>query len=171
MQILSSVQFSSIAQSCPTLQPHASQHARPPCPSPTPRVYSNLCPLSWWCHPTISSSVVPFSACLRSFPATISLRCSLSVPVDLLFYSSLPVVLVPSRFLFSFVLPDYIVILLVILALWDLLALSKYSVRIVLHGGILLMYLWEEMGSMSFYSSILIWSLSSDICDGSHYFF
>ena len=44
---------SSVAQSCPTLRPHESQHARPPCPSPTPRVYSNSCPLSWWWHPTI----------------------------------------------------------------------------------------------------------------------
>ena len=45
--------------------------ARPPCPSPTPGVYSNLCPLSWWCHPTISSSVVPFSSCLQSLPASV----------------------------------------------------------------------------------------------------
>ena len=44
--------------------------ARPPCPSPTPRVHSNSCPLSRWCHPTISSSVVPFSSCLQSFPAS-----------------------------------------------------------------------------------------------------
>ena len=48
----------------------APQHARPPCPSPTPGVYSNSCPLSQWCHPTISSSVVPFSFCLQSFPAS-----------------------------------------------------------------------------------------------------
>ena len=45
------------------------QHARPLCPSPTPGVYSNSCPLSWWCHPNISSSVIPFSSCLQSFPA------------------------------------------------------------------------------------------------------
>ena len=65
-----SVQFSSVAPSCLTLQPHHGlQHARPPCPSPTSRVYSNSCPLSWWCHLTISSSVVPFSSCLQSFPA------------------------------------------------------------------------------------------------------
>ena len=51
-------------------QPHGLQHARPPCPSPTPGAYSNLCPLSQWCHPTISSSVVPFSSCLQSFPAS-----------------------------------------------------------------------------------------------------
>ena len=56
-----SVQFSSVAQSCLTLQPHEPQHARPPCPSPTPRVHPNPCPLSRWCHPTISSSVIPFS--------------------------------------------------------------------------------------------------------------
>ena len=56
-----------------SLQPHALQHARLPCPSPSPRAYSNSCPLSWWCHPTISSSVVPFSSCLQSFPAPGSL--------------------------------------------------------------------------------------------------
>ena len=66
----SSVQFSSVVQSCLTLQPHGLQHARPPCPSPTPGTYSNSCSLSWWCHPTISSSVVPFSSCLQSFPAS-----------------------------------------------------------------------------------------------------
>ena len=65
-----SVQFSSVAQSCPTLWPHGLQHTRPPCPSPTPRVYSNSCPLSRWCHPSISSSVIPFSSCLQSFPAS-----------------------------------------------------------------------------------------------------
>ena len=53
-----------------SLQPHELQHARPPCPSPTPGACSNSCPLSWWCHPTISSSVVPFSSRLQSFPAS-----------------------------------------------------------------------------------------------------
>ena len=53
-----------------SLRPHGLQHTRPPCPSPTPRVYSNSCALSQWCHPTISSSVVRFSSCLQSFPAT-----------------------------------------------------------------------------------------------------
>ena len=67
---ISAPQFSSVAQSCPTLQPHESQHARSPCPSPTPEVYSNSCPLSWWCHPAISSSVVPFSSCPQSLPAS-----------------------------------------------------------------------------------------------------
>ena len=61
--ILSSVQFSRLAVSY-SLRPHESQHSRPACPSPTPRAYSNLCPLSRWCHPTISSSVVPFSSAL-----------------------------------------------------------------------------------------------------------
>ena len=51
-----------------SLQPHEPQHARPPCPSPTPRVHPNSCPLSQWCHPTISSSVIPFSSCPQSFP-------------------------------------------------------------------------------------------------------
>ena len=65
-----SVEFSSVAQSCLTLWPHELQHARLPCPSPTPKAYSNLCPSSQWCHPTISSSVVPFSFHLQSFPAS-----------------------------------------------------------------------------------------------------
>ena len=53
-----------------SLRPHCLQHARPPCPSPTPGVYSNSCPLSRWCHPTISSSVIPFSSRRQSFPAS-----------------------------------------------------------------------------------------------------
>ena len=53
-----------------SLQPHGLQHSRPPCPSLTPGVYSNSCLLHWWCHPTISSSVVPFSSCPQSFPAS-----------------------------------------------------------------------------------------------------
>ena len=53
-----------------SLRPHEPQHARPPCPSPNPGVYPNPCPLSRWCHPTISSSVVPFSSCPQSFPAS-----------------------------------------------------------------------------------------------------
>ena len=73
---LQSVQSSSVAQSCPTLRPHEPQHARPPCPSPTPRVHPNPCPLSQWCHPTISSSVVPFSFCPQSFPASGSFQMS-----------------------------------------------------------------------------------------------
>ena len=66
---ISSVQSSSVAQLCPTLRPHGLQHTRPPCPSPTPGVYSSSYPLCQWCHPTISSSVVPFSSHLQSFPA------------------------------------------------------------------------------------------------------
>ena len=65
----SSVQFSHSVVS-DSLRPHESQHARPPCPSPTPRVYSNSCPMSRWCHPAISSSVVPFSSCPQSLPAS-----------------------------------------------------------------------------------------------------
>ena len=59
-----------------SLQPHGLQHARPPCPSPTPEVYSNSCPLSQWWHPAISSSVVPFSSCPQSFPASGSFQMS-----------------------------------------------------------------------------------------------
>ena len=66
---ISSAQFSCSVMSN-SLWPHGLHHARPPCPSPTPRIYSNSCPLSQWCHPTISSSVVPFSSCLQSFPAS-----------------------------------------------------------------------------------------------------
>ena len=64
-----SVQFSHSVVSN-SLQPHESQHARPPCPSPTPGVHSDSCPSSRWCHPTILSSVVPFSFCLQSFQGT-----------------------------------------------------------------------------------------------------
>ena len=71
-----SVQFSSVAQSCLTLRPQRLQHARPPCPSPIPRAYANSCPLSQWCHPAISSSVVPFSSCPQSLPASESFPMS-----------------------------------------------------------------------------------------------
>ena len=63
-----SVQFSSVVSD--SLWPHEGKHARPPCPSPTPRVHPNPWPLSRWCHPTISSSIVPFSSRLQSFPAS-----------------------------------------------------------------------------------------------------
>ena len=66
---ISSVQFSHSVMS-DSLRPHEPQHARPPCPSPTPGVHPNLYPLSRWCHPTISSSVIPFSSCPQSFPAS-----------------------------------------------------------------------------------------------------
>ena len=73
-------QFSSVQFSCSvvsdSLRPHELQHARPPCPSPTPRVHSNSRPSSWWCHPAISSSVVPFSSCPQSFPASESFPMS-----------------------------------------------------------------------------------------------
>ena len=73
-------QFSSVQFSCSvmsdSLPPHGLQHARPPCPSPDPGVYSNSCPLSGWCHTTISSSVVPFSSFLQSFPASGSSQMS-----------------------------------------------------------------------------------------------
>ena len=65
----SSVQFSPSVMS-DSLRPHGLQHARPPCPSPTPRAFSNSCPSSRWCHPTISFFVVPFSSSFQSFPAS-----------------------------------------------------------------------------------------------------
>ena len=74
-----SVQFSLSVMSN-SLRPHGRKHgrkhARLPCPSPTPRAYSNSCLFSWWCHPNISSSVVPFSSCLQSFPASGSFQLS-----------------------------------------------------------------------------------------------
>ena len=70
-----SVQFSRSVMS-DSLWPHKSQHARPPCPSPTPGVHPNSCPSSWWCHPAISSSVVPFSSCPQFLPASESFPMS-----------------------------------------------------------------------------------------------
>ena len=71
----------SASKSRPTLRLHGLQHARLPCPSLSPRVCSYACPLRWWCYPTISSFVTPFSSCLQSFPA------SASFPMNLLFAS------------------------------------------------------------------------------------
>ena len=70
-----SVQFSHSVMS-DSLRSHEPQYSRPPCPSPTPRVHPNPCPLSRWCHPTISSSVIPFSSCPWSFPASGSFQMS-----------------------------------------------------------------------------------------------
>ena len=72
---VSSVQFSRSVVT-DSLWPHESQHARPPCPSPTPGIHSNSRPLSPWCYPAISSSVIPFSSCLQSFPASESFPMS-----------------------------------------------------------------------------------------------
>ena len=74
-----SVQFSRSDLS-DSLRPHGLQQARLPCPSPTPGAYSNSCPLSWWCHPTISSSVIPVSSCLQSCPASGSFSVSQFFP-------------------------------------------------------------------------------------------
>ena len=75
VHLFSSVQFS-LSVISNSLRPHEPQHARLPCPSPTPRVYPNSCPLSRWCHPTISSPVIPFSSCLQSFPTSGSFQMS-----------------------------------------------------------------------------------------------
>ena len=83
LKICPSVHFSCSVMS-DSLQPYGLQHARLPCPSPTPRTCSNSCSLSRWCHPTISYSVVPFSSCLQSFPA------SGSLPMSQFFASGLP---------------------------------------------------------------------------------
>ena len=68
---ITSLQFSSVQSLhvSDSLRPHELQHTRPPCPSATPGVHSNSCPWSWWCHPAISSSVIPFSSCPQSVPA------------------------------------------------------------------------------------------------------
>ena len=68
--------YSSVTQSCASLQPHEPQHARPPCPSPTPGVYPYSCPLNRLCHPTISSSAIPCSSCPQSFQASGSFQMS-----------------------------------------------------------------------------------------------
>ena len=75
LECFSSVQFSRSVVSN-SLRAHEPQHARPPCPSPTPGVHPNPCPSSWWCHPTISSSVVLFSSCSQSFPTSGSFQMS-----------------------------------------------------------------------------------------------
>ena len=79
-KIMASGPISSLQFSCSVLSdslwPHEPQHARPPCPSPTAKVYANPCPLSQWCHAIISSSVVPFSSCPQSFPASGSFQIS-----------------------------------------------------------------------------------------------
>ena len=77
-EAFSSVQFNSVVSE--SLRPHELQHARPPCPSPTPGVHPNSCPSSWWCHPDISSSVVPFSSCPQSLPASESFPMSQLFP-------------------------------------------------------------------------------------------
>ena len=74
--VIQSVSQFSCSVASDSLQPCRLQHARPPCPSPAPGVYSNSCPLSQWCHPTIPSSVVPFSSCSQSFPASGSFQMS-----------------------------------------------------------------------------------------------
>ena len=75
-----SVQFSFCSVVSDSLQPHGLQHARPPCPSPAPEVYLNSSPWSRWCHPTISSSVIPFPSCPQSFPASGSFPMSWLFP-------------------------------------------------------------------------------------------
>ena len=76
LQSLLHILCCSVCQSCPTLWPHGLQHARFPCPLTPLRAFSNSGPLSQWCHPTISSSVIPFSSCRQSFPASQSFLVS-----------------------------------------------------------------------------------------------
>ena len=76
--LFSDLFFCSVQFSCSVVSNslHGLQHTRPPCPSPTPRVHPNSCPSSWWCHPAISSSVIPFSSCLQSLPSSESFPMS-----------------------------------------------------------------------------------------------
>ena len=83
-------------------RPHGLQHIRLPCPSPSPGPCSNACPLSRWCHPTISSSVVPFSSCLQSFPASGSFFTESALPIRWLKYRSFSFSINPSKGLVSF---------------------------------------------------------------------
>ena len=76
-----SVQFS-LSVVSDSLRPHELQYARPPCPSPTPGINSNSCPSSWWCHPAISSSIIPFSSCSQSLPASESFPMSQLIAWD-----------------------------------------------------------------------------------------
>ena len=76
LKYIEDIQFSSVAQSCPTLRPRELHHARPRCPSPSPGVHSNSPPSRRWCHPAISSSVIPFSSCPQSLPASESFPMS-----------------------------------------------------------------------------------------------
>ena len=84
VQVIFSYVFSSVQFCCSvvsdSLQPHELQHARPLCPSPTPGVHPNSCPSTWWCHPAISSSVVPFSSCPQSLPTSGSFPMSQLFP-------------------------------------------------------------------------------------------
>ena len=100
--LFSTVQFNSVQFSrsivSDSFRPHESQHTRHRCPSPTPRVYPNLCPLSRWCHLTISSSVIPFSSRLQSFPASESfLRSQFFVSGGQIFYWSFIFSISPSN--------------------------------------------------------------------------
>ena len=95
-----SIQFSCSVMS-DSLRPHELHHTRPPCPSPTPRIYPNPCPLSRWCRPTISSSVIPFSSCPQSFPASGSFQMShvfITCTLKLVFIKTLPKPLGPYTF-------------------------------------------------------------------------
>ena len=109
-----------------SLQPHGLQHTRPLCPSPAPRVYSNSCPLSQWCHPTISSCVVPFSSRLQSFLAS---GC---------FQESVVCIRWPKYWSFSFSRMDWLYLLA------DLLFIISYF-KLLLEGESLCMYMYKYM--------------------------
>ena len=91
-----SVQFSCSVMS-DSLRPHGLQHPRLSCPLPTSGAYSSSCPLSWWCHPTISSSVIPFSSCLLSFPASGSFPVKLALCIRWSEYGSFNFSISPSN--------------------------------------------------------------------------
>ena len=90
-------QLSSVTRSCPNLWPHEPQHTRPPYSSPPPGVYSNSCPSSQWCHPSISSSVVPFSSCPQSLPASESFSNESTLHMRWPKYWSFSFSIIPSK--------------------------------------------------------------------------
>ena len=96
LTLFSSVQFSRSVVS-DSLRPHELQHARPPCPSPTPGVHPNSCPSSLWCHPAVSSSVVPFSSCPQSLPASESFSNESALRVRWPKYWSFSFSIIPSK--------------------------------------------------------------------------
>ena len=110
-------------------------HARPPCPSPTPGAYSNSCPLSWWCHPTISSFVVPFSSCLQSFPA------SGSFPMSQFFTSDGQRIVVSAS---ASVFPEYLGLISFRMDWLDLLAIQGTPKSFLQHHSSKASILWSS---------------------------
>ena len=135
----SSVQFSHSVMS-DSLWLYESEHTRPPCPSPTPRVYSNSCPLSQWCHPTISSSVTPFSSCPQSLPVGLLMSLQMAQFHSFLWLSNIPLYICTTSTLFILLLMGIEVISM----LYCKRCCSAYwGTCIILNYGFLLVYTQE----------------------------